>query len=264
MAVDLLDRTAVGDALRHVAPAIVYHCAGAAHVGRAWDRTAATLASNVRGTQFLLEAVAAQPRRATVLVPSSAMVYRPADHPLVEDDELVPKNPYGVTKLATELLAARLSADGVDVRIVRPFNHVGPRQAASFVTADFARQIVEIERGRRHPEILVGNLEARRELIDVRDTVRAYEMVVERGVPGRPYNVASGVARTIRELLDGLIARARVSVTVRVDPQRFQPNDSPVLVGSPERIQTELGWRPDIPFEQTLDDVLNYWRSEGP
>jgi len=263
-AVDLLDRVAVRDAVARATPSAVYHCAGAAHVGRAWDRTSATLAVNVRGTEFLLDAIAAARRSVPVLVPSSAMVYRPSDEPLAEDRELQPRNPYGLTKLATEMLAARAVDDGVDVRLVRPFNHIGPRQSASFVAADFARQIVEIERGRHAPELVVGNLEARRELTDVRDTVRAYELVLTRGVTGRPYNVSSGVARSIRELLDALVARARVPVRVRVDPARFQPNDLPLLVGDPARIRGELGWQPSIPLEQTLDDVLEYWRAEWP
>ena len=258
----MLDPAAVHRAIQRTTPAVVYHCAGAAHVGHAWNHTEATLAINVRATEFLLDALATAGLRTTVLVPSSAMVYRPAGYPLREDAELLPQNPYGVTKLAAEMLAARYCAEGLDVRIVRPFNHIGPRQSASFVASDFARQIVEIERGRQSPEIVVGNLEARRELTDVRDTVRAYEVVVERGEPGRPYNVASGTARPVRDLLDALIARSGLSVAVRVDPQRFQPNDLPLLVGDPSRIQTELGWRPEIPFERTLDDVLEYWRAE--
>ena len=259
-AVDVLDADAVRTAMTRLAPSAVYHCAGAANVGRAWNRTEATLATNVRGTQFVLEAAVGLRRPAPVLVPSSAMVYRPADRPLAEDDPLQPANPYGLSKLATEMLAGRLVAEGADIRIVRPFNHIGARQSQSFVASDFARQIVEIERGRRDPEIVVGNLEARRELTDVRDTVRAYEMVMAHGVAGRPYNVSSGVAYSIRELLDRLIAHARVAVRIRVDAAKFQPNDLPLLVGNPNRIQTELGWTPSIPLDDTLAAVLDYWR----
>jgi GDP-4-dehydro-6-deoxy-D-mannose reductase len=260
--VDVLDRDAVRGAMARVSPSGVYHCAAAANVGRAWNRTPATLAINVRGTQFVLEAAAALPRRVPVLVPSSAMVYRPASRPLTEEDPLLPPNPYGLTKLATELLAARMIAEGSDIRIVRPFNHIGARQYPSFVASDFARQIVEIERGGRDPEIVVGNLEARRELTNVRDTVRAYEMVMAHGAAGRPYNVASGEAWSIRDLLDRLIAHARVSVRVRVDPSKFQPNDMPLLVGDPTRIRTEIGWRPSIALDETLDEVLEYWRTQ--
>ena len=259
-AIDILDRDAARAAMARVAPRAVYHCAAAANAGRSWSRTAATLATNVRGTQFVLEAAAALGDGVPVMVPSSAMVYRPADHPLHEDDPLQPPNPYGLTKLAVEMLVSRMVTEGVDIRVARPFNHIGARQYPSFVASDFARQIVEIERGLRSREIVVGNLEARREMTNVRDTVRAYELVMARGVAGRPYNVSSGKAYSIRELLDRLIAHARVSVRVRVDPSKFHPNDQPLLVGDPTRIRTELGWEAAISFDDTLEEVLEYWR----
>jgi GDP-4-dehydro-6-deoxy-D-mannose reductase len=153
---------------------------------------------------------------------------------------------------------------GMDVMIARPFNHVGPRQDPYFAASGFARRIADIERGQWAPEISVGNLEARRDLTDVRDTVRAYQMILERGQPGRPYNVCSGRAIRIRELLDLLIARARVPVEVKVDPARYRPNDTPILLGNPARLRDELGWTAEIPIEQTLDDLLEYWRSRTP
>lgn len=262
-AVDILDRAAVAAAMTRTTPEAVYHCAGAAHVGRAWGRIEGTLAINVRGTQFVVEAAAALGRPTPVLVPSSAMVYRPADHPLSEDQPLQPPNPYGLTKLATEMLCGRLLDQGADIRIVRPFNHIGARQDPSFVASDFARQIVAIERGQREPEIVVGNLDAQRELTDVRDTVRAYELVMTGGVPGRAYNVSSETAYSIRELLDRLIARAQVAVRVRVDAAKFHKNDLPLLVGDATRIRTELGWTPDIPLDETIDQLLDYWRLTG-
>src|SRR5262249_12174270 len=227
--VDLLDAGAVRDAIARMRPHIVYHCAGAAHVGRAWNQTEATLAINVRGTHHLLEALRLAGLSARVVVPSSAMVYRSADEALTEDHPLVPESPYGVSKLAQELLGCRAMTDGVDVVIARAFNHFGPRQDPSFVSSGFARQIAEIEAGRREPELTVGNLDARRDLTDVRDTVRAYVMLVERGRGGRAYNVCTGRAIAIRELLDRLRARARVAIGVRVDPERYRPNDTPLL-----------------------------------
>ena len=124
--------------------------------------------------------------------------------------------------------------------------------------------VADIERGRWAPEISVGNLEARRDLTDVRDTVRAYQMILERGQPGRPYNVCSGQAIEIRELLDRLIARARVPVAVKADPARYRPNDTPLLLGNPSRLRDELGWRAEIPLDRTLDDLLDYWRAGTP
>lgn len=261
--VDLLDQSAVAEAMRSLRPALVYHCAGAAHVGRAWDKTESTFAINVRGTHHLLEALGRAKVTARVLIPGSAMVYRPADEALSEDHPLVPTNPYGLSKLAQELLGSRATGDGLDVTIARAFNHMGPRQDPWFAASGFARRIADIEAGRWPPEIAVGNLDAKRDLTDVRDTVRAYRIILERGRPARPYNVCSGRAIAIRELLDRLLARAKVPIQVRVDASRFRPHDVPLLVGDPSRIRDELGWTATIPLEQTLDDLLEYWRGQS-
>jgi GDP-4-dehydro-6-deoxy-D-mannose reductase len=261
-AVDLLDADEVDAAIARLRPAAVYHCAGAAHVGRSWDSTEPTFAANVRGTHHLLRALERVGANARVLVPSSALVYRGADEALTEAHPLVPNSPYGLSKLAQEMLAQR-SNGPLGVTIARAFNHLGPRQDPQFVASGFARRIADIERGIWEPEIPVGNLEARRDLTDVRDTVRAYRLILERGTPGRPYNVCSGRAITIRHLLDLLLARARVPVSVKVDPARYRPNDTPLLVGDPSRLRDELGWTAQIPLEQTLDDLLEYWRGQA-
>ena len=218
-------------AIARLRPTAVYHCAGAAHVGRAWDSTESTFAVNVRGTHHLLTALDRAGDDARVLIPSSALVYAAADEALTEHHPLVPASPYGLSKLAQEMLGGRFN--GCLVTIARAFNHFGPRQDPHFVASGFARRIADIERGRWEPDISVGNLDARRDLTDVRDTVRAYQLILERGQPGRPYNVCSGRAITIRHLLDLLIARARVPVAVKVDPARYRPNDTPLLLGDP-------------------------------
>jgi GDP-4-dehydro-6-deoxy-D-mannose reductase len=261
--VDLLDPAQVQAAIGRARPSAVYHCAGAAHVGRAWDSTAPTFAINVRGTHHLLQAIERAGLAARVLVPSSALVYASAGEALTEDHPRLPSSPYALSKLAQEMLAARTNGS-LPVTIARPFNHFGPRQDPHFVASSFARRIADIELGRWPPEIPVGNLEARRDLTDVRDTVRAYRMILERGQPGRPYNICSGHAISIRELLDLLIARARVPVEVKVDRSRYRPNDTPLLVGDPARLRDELGWRPEIPIGRTLDDLLEYWRGTTP
>jgi GDP-4-dehydro-6-deoxy-D-mannose reductase len=261
-AVDLLDRGAVREAIARTRPSAVYHCAAAAHVGRAWDSTESTLAVNVLGTHHLCDALRREDLRVQFLIPSSAMIYRPSSDAITEDDPLVPPNPYGLSKLAQELLALRSIPDGIDVRVARAFNHIGPRQDPFFAAPGFARRIADIERGRWAPEISVGNLDAQRDFTDVRDTVRAYRLILERGVAGRPYNVCSGRAVTIRHLLDLLIARARCPVTVKVDPARYRPNDNPILLGDPSRLREELGWTPEIPLERTVDDLLEYWRGK--
>jgi GDP-4-dehydro-6-deoxy-D-mannose reductase len=262
-AVDLLDGDAVRSALGKIRPDVVYHCAGAAHVGRSWSSTESTFAINVRGTHHLIEGLRALGLRARVLVPSSALVYSPTAAPLREDDRLAPASPYALSKLAQELLG-RGNPAGPDVLIARAFNHFGPRQDPWFVASGFARRIADIEAGRWAPEISVGNLDARRDLTDVRDTVRAYALMVARGAVGRPYNVCTGRAIAIRDLLDIMLARAKVPIAIRVDPARYRPNDVPVLVGDPTRIQQELGWTPQIPLERTVDDLLTFWRNSQP
>jgi GDP-4-dehydro-6-deoxy-D-mannose reductase len=258
-AVDLLDRAAVRDALRDLRPARVYHCAGAAHVGQAWGAATRTLAVNVLGTHHVIEALRNHVPDARVLIPSSGLVYEASQEPMHEGHRLAPSSPYGLSKLAQELIGQN-NGDRPSVAIARPFNHVGPRQDASFVAAGIARSIAEIEAGRRTPTLAMGNLAPRRDLTDVRDTVRAYVLILERGVPGRPYNVSSGRALAIRELLDMMLARARVPIAVETDPAKFRPNDWPIVVGDSTRLSTELGWTPKIPIEQTVDDLLHHWR----
>ena len=221
--VDLLDAAAVREGIARVRPGLVYHCAGAAHVGRSWDHVESTLATNVRGTHHLLDAlrrVGPGSEGVRVVIPSSALVYAMASEALTEDHPLVPASPYGLSKLAQELLGRHAIADGVRVTIARAFNHFGPRQDPWFVASGFARRIADIEAGRWEPEIAVGNLDARRDLTDVRDTVRAYRLILERAEPGRAYNICSGRAIQIRDLLDMLLARARVPIRVRIDPNR--------------------------------------------
>ncbi len=260
--IDILDRDAVGRAIARLRPREVYHCAGAAHVGGSWGDATTSLAINVLGTHHLVEALRDHAGDASVLVPSSALVYAPSSRPLREDDPRVPSSPYGISKLAQELIG--LAGGGLEaprIFVARAFNHFGPRQSAAFVGSAFAQQIAEIEAGRSAPQLSVGNLEARRDLTDVRDTVRAYVAIVSRGIAGRPYNVCSGTAVAVRDLLDMLLARARVSIDVTVDPARYRPNDVPLVVGDPSRIAHEVGWTPSIPLSTTVDDLLAYWRS---
>jgi len=262
-AVDLLDRRSVDAAIARARPRAVYHCAGASHVGRAWDDTETTFAVNVRGAHHLFEALRDAGLAVPVLVPSSGMVYQPADHPMAEDHPLRPTNPYGVSKLAQERLAMHAAEDGAGVRIARAFNHVGPGQDPAFAASSFACQIAAIEAGRREPEIVVGNLQTRREVTDVRDTVRAYRLLLDRGRTARPYNVCSGQAVEIGEVLERLLSRARVAIRVRVDRALFRPNDVPLVAGDPSRTRDEIGWTPEIPLDRTLDDVLDYWRRQS-
>lgn len=260
--VNLLDPMAVRDAIRAMTPLRVYHCAGAAHVGEAWGSITRTLEVNALGTHHIVEALRDSAPDARMLNVSSGLVYAASGEPLAEDHPVRPGSPYALTKLAQELVG---NGNGgmPAVYVARPFNHVGPRQNPSFSSAGFARRIAEIEAGHARPEIPVGNLEALRDLTDVRDTVRAYEAILERGVPDRPYNVCSGRVIAVGDLLSAMLRRARVQIHVVTDPARYRPNDLPVVHGDPSRIREELGWIASIPLEQTIDDLLDFWRDHA-
>jgi GDP-4-dehydro-6-deoxy-D-mannose reductase len=260
--VDLLDRDRVRSAIGELRPTQVYHCAGMAHVADSWHQTAQPLESNVMGTEYLFQALRLEKVRCRVLIPGSATVYAPSTEPLSEDAAVVPASPYAISKLAQEQLALRaIHEDGLDVVVTRSFNHTGPRQTPAYVAPSIARQIALIERGTLEPVIKVGNLDARRDLTDVRDVVRAYAALMQHGTTGVIYNVASGVARSIQSVLEALVSRAKVPVRIEVDQARMRPNDVPVVVGSYSRLNEVTGWRPEIPFEQMLDDLLSYWRT---
>jgi GDP-4-dehydro-6-deoxy-D-mannose reductase len=259
--VDILDAGQVAAAIRDVRPSAIFHLAGIANVGGSWARTSEPLEVNVLGTHRLFEAVRTSGVRCRILVSGSAHVYATAGHPLREDDAIAPASPYALSKLAQEQLAVRAAVDdGLDVVITRSFNHTGARQTPSYVAPSIARQIAEIERGAAAPVIRVGNLDAVRDLLDVRDVVDAYAMLMATGETGTIYNVASGVGRPIRVVLDALVARARVPIRVETDPARLRPSDVPVLVGDASRLRKATGWQPAIPFEQLLDDLLDFWR----
>jgi GDP-4-dehydro-6-deoxy-D-mannose reductase len=260
--IDLLDRRAVADALAELRPAAIYHCAGIAHVGDSWSQPERALRVNALGTHHLLEGVHEAQLACPVLVTGSALVYRASLDAAAEDHPIGPSDPYGVSKLAQERLALRCGHPAVF--IARPFNHAGPRQSPTYMTSSFARQIAEIEAGLRAPVLHVGNLDARRDITDVRDTVRAYRLLVRHGRPGRPYNVCSGRAYRVGDLLDSLIALSRTPITIEVDRARLRPSDNPVIVGNPSRIASEVGWSAHIPIARTLDDLLGYWRDRTP
>jgi GDP-4-dehydro-6-deoxy-D-mannose reductase len=259
--VDLLDRDRVRQEVRTSRPQAVYHCAGASHVGASWQNTAQWLADNALATHHLLDAIRRAGVEARVLVVGSATVYAPSTAPLREDDRLAPNSPYATSKLAQEQMALREVAEsGLEVFVARPFNHTGPRQRPDFAAPGFARQIALIERGALEPLIKVGNLDAERDLSDVRDTVRGYALLMEKGVPGTVYNVASGIGRPIRVVLDELLQRSQVPVEVRVDSERLRPHDTPVIVGDASRLRDATGWTPMIPFDRSMDDLLAFWR----
>lgn len=261
--VDVLDRQAVDRALASITPSVVYHCAGMAQSGLASNRIGATLEVNLRGTSNLLAAVERHHPSARVIVTSSALVYRHAAEPLGEESPIGPSGPYAVSKLAQDTLALRAAERGLDVVVARPFNHIGPRQSADFVASSVARQVALIERGRLATELKVGNLSAQRDFTDVRDVVRAYVAMAAHARRGDCFNVCSGRAVPIHDLVHGLVGRSRVPIQVVVDPGRVRPVDVPIVLGSAETLRRATGWVPQIPLDQTLDDLLEWWRTNA-
>lgn len=260
--IDLLDRNAVRGAISELNPSVVYHCAGAAHVPHSWHNTTQALASNVLATHYLLDGLRRANVDCRVLITGSALVYARSTTPMTEAHPVAPSSPYALSKLAQEQLGLRaIREDGLDVIVTRPFNHTGPRQSADFAAPGMARQVALVERGALEA-VKVGNLDAQRDLTDVRDTVRAYALLMNAGSPGKVYNVSSGVARPIRAVLDGLRARALREIPVETDPERVRSQDVSVLLGDSTRLRTETGWAPAISFDQMLDDLLEYWRAE--
>jgi GDP-4-dehydro-6-deoxy-D-mannose reductase len=259
--IELHDREAVAGAIDAFKPSQIYHLAGVAHVGESWGHIHETFAGNVLGTHHLFDALRRASLKPRVLITSSAFVYHPIDRAITEQDVIRPNSPYGTSKLAQEMVAARAwEDDGIPALIARSFNHVGPRQAPSFVASSIAKQIAEIEAGRRPAKLEMGNLDSQRDIMDVRDTVRAYHAMMASAMPGVPYNVCSGTPVKIRDLVELLRSKARVPITIEQDPSRFRPNDTPLVLGDHSRLTADTGWNPRITLEQTVDDLLGYWR----
>jgi GDP-4-dehydro-6-deoxy-D-mannose reductase len=185
----------------------------------------------------------------------------PEEIPMKETNPLRPLSPYAVSKVAQDLLGYQYHKSyGLRIVRTRGFNHTGPRRGEVFVTSSFAKQVAEIEKKKRGPIIYVGNLEAKRDFSDVRDIVRAYWLCLEKGEDGEVYNIGSGVSRSMREVLDALLSLSKVNVRVEVDPKRLRPSDVPILLSDSTKFIRLTGWKPEIPFSQTMADLLDYWR----
>jgi len=261
---DIGDAGALRGVLRAAAPDVVYHLAGLAHVGRSWEEPGETFRVNALGTVNLMEAALACARPPRVVLVSSAEVYGRGDGtPLGEDAPLRPVSPYASSKVAAEFVGLQaFLGNGLEVVRARPFNHVGPGQADSFVVSALARRIAEAERS-GGGEVRIGNLTAARDFTDVRDVVRAYRLLATAGAPRGVYNVCSGSAITTEELFKRMVAMAKVPIEPVQDPSLFRPVDVAVLVGDGTRLTALTGWRPEIPLDSTLLDTLDYWRERA-
>ncbi len=261
---DLSDMTAVRNALSVSRPDAIYHLAAQSFVPSSWVSPLQTLTDNISGQTNIFEAVRSLGLDPAIQIACSSEEYGlvlPDEVPIRETNPLRPLSPYAVSKVTQDFLAYQyFMSYGIRAIRTRGFNHTGPRRGEVFVTSNFSKQVATIEAGLAPPVIKVGNLDAVRDFTDVRDMVRGYVLATEKGKPGEVYNLASGRAITIRAMLDKLIAMAKVEVKVETDPSRLRPSDVEVLIGDYSKFHADTGWEPKIPFDQTLEDLLNYWR----
>lgn len=261
---DLRDATSTRDVIEEIRPDYIFHLAAQSFVPTSWRAPAESLVTNVIGQLNVFEAVRKIRLGCRIQLACSSEEYGlvPEDElPVKEDNPLRPLSPYGVSKVGQDLLGYQYyKSYKMDIVRTRGFNHTGPRRAPVFVCSDFARQIVDIERGAREPVIYVGNLEAERDFTDVRDMVRAYFLALQKGKSGEVYNICSERSWKIRDVLDLLLSMTDVEIEIRKDESRLRPSDVPVLRGDCSRFRRDTGWKPVIPFEETLRDIVEYWR----
>lgn len=259
--VDIRHTAGVRAVVRDTAPDFIYHLAAISTIGTAAANPELTYEVNVLGAYNVFEAAMNQSSPVRVLNISSSQVYASAAKPLKEDDLVVPSGPYASSKAMAEVLATQYSEPaGGGIITVRPFNHTGPGQSEDFVLSAIAKQFAEIEISRRKPTLSLGNIQVQRDFTDVRDVVRAYKAVVAGGTLGEVYNVCSGIAISIEEILELFQQIAGVEVSVEVDPNRVRENDVPTISGDVSKIARDVGWRPQIELPKTLTDLLNHWR----
>ncbi len=265
---DMRDLSSVIALVKRAEPSYVFHLAAQSFVYSSWHAPGETLTTNIIGQVNLLEALRAAGIDARVHIAGSSEEYGlvlPEEVPIRETNPLRPLSPYAVSKVAQDLLAYQyFKSYGQPIIRARAFNHTGPRRGDVFVTSNFAKQLAQIEAGLSEPVIRVGNLEAVRDFTDVRDMVEAYWLLLEKAEPGEAYNICSGRGWAIKDLLQMLRSLCSVEVEVRQDPNRLRPSDVPVLIGDCSKFQARTGWRPSIPFEKTVEDLLNYWREKIP
>ncbi|MEE2649803.1 MAG: GDP-mannose 4,6-dehydratase [Acidobacteriota bacterium] len=261
---DLRDASSVKTLLADIQPERIFHLAAQSYVPSSWNSPGETITTNVIGQLNIFEAMRETNSTASIQIAGSSEEYglvHPEEAPITEKNPLRPLSPYAVSKVAQDMLAYQyFQSYGLRVVRTRAFNHTGPRRGDVFVTSNFAKQIAEIEAGQRPPVIHVGDLNPKRDFTDVRDIVRAYWLSLEHCSLGEVYNVASGKAYRIKEVLKILLDNSGQDIEVVEAPERLRPSDVPLLLGDNSRFCKATGWVPEIPFEQTAKDLLDYWR----
>ncbi len=262
--IDIRSEEDISSAIKDVVPDRIFHLAALSNVGHSWVKRTETMESNLMGTFYVFESVRQFAPKARILFISSSDVYgilEPVEEAISE--EISPKivSPYAFTKVCGEQLSRFYSEiEGLDIVIARPFPHTGPGQSADFVCSDWAFQIAKIEKGLVEPVIKAGSLDVRRDFSDVRDVVNAYIFLLEKGGRGEIYNVCSGREVALKDILNRLLSFSSKKIEVKVDPNRKRKTDIPLLLGNNEKIKNELNWSPEIPLDQTLKELLNFWR----
>jgi GDP-4-dehydro-6-deoxy-D-mannose reductase len=261
---DLVGPDSIVPILEEARPDVIFHLAAASSVARSWDSAARSLAINAGGTANLFDAVRRTGLAPVIVVSSTAEIYGrvdPSDGPVDEQARLAPVSPYGTSKTAQDLLSEQFhSGRGLSAVRVRFFHLTGPGRPPHFVASSFARQIAQAEFGLAPAKLSVGNLDSVRDFTDVRDAVRACRLVADPRFAGEAFNVCSGRATRIRQIVDLLLERSRVPISIEPDPDRYRQADIPWLVGDPSKIEAAVGWRAEIPLQQTLSDLLEWWR----
>lgn len=261
---DLRDASSVRDLIDMLKPDMIFHLAAQSFVPTSWSAPAESLDTNIMGELNLFEAVRRSKIDPLIQIAGSSEEYGAVQEdeiPIKETTPLRPLSPYAVSKVGQDMLAYQyFKSYGMRIVRTRGFNHTGPRRPSVFVCSDFAKQIVDIENGVQEPVIEVGNLEAIRDFTDVRDMVKGYWLALEKGIPGEVYNICSGIGWKIGDMLSTLISLGRVKVDVRVDKQKLRPSDLPCLIGDATKFKNTTGWKPEIPFEETLKNLLDFWR----
>ena len=261
---DIRNYNSLGAIIEKVRPDEIYHLAAISFVPTSLKDPKLAFDTNTYGTLNLYQAVIEQKINPKILFVGSADEYgivNKNDLPINENCPLQPVNPYSISKASADYLSYfYFKSYDLNIARVRPFNHIGPRQSPEFVCSNFAKQIVEIEKGMKEPVIMVGNLEAKRDFTDVRDMVRAYWLAIQKCETGEVYNICSERAVQIRELLNNLLKLSSKQIEVMKDPQRMRPSDNPILQGSSSKFKEKCGWKPEISLDKTLKDILEYWR----
>jgi GDP-4-dehydro-6-deoxy-D-mannose reductase len=261
---DLRDAVSVHNVLKEVKPDRIFHLAAQSFVPTSWEAPSDTVTTNVISQINIFEAVRElklQPRIQLACSSEEYGMVAENEVPIKETNPLRPLSPYAVSKVTQDYLGYQYyKSYGIFIVRTRGFNHTGPRRGDVFVTSNFAKQIADIEKGNKPPVIYVGNLEAKRDFTDVRDIVRAYWLSLEKGEAGEVYNLSSNSTHSIQSMLDKLLSFSTIKIEVKQDPARMRPSDVMILWGDNSKFVKQTGWKPEIPFEKTMKDLLDYWR----